>query len=817
VFKAEEPDFMKTLLLSILSGLVVALSAESGDAAEKFRQDLQPFLKQNCYDCHANGAEEGGLDLGQLGNDLSDPATFAKWERLYDRVRTAEMPPEDALQPSDSERTEFLDLLKQPLVAAHTKTKGTVLRRLNRREYQNTMNDLFGTHLDLESMLPEDGRSHEFDNVGESLGISLVHLQKYMEAAEQVLDAAIADTVEPPEMKHIEASYKNTREGENFIGKKWKLLPDGAVVRFSGGGYPSGMLRGSAPRERGFYRVKVTGYAYQSEKPITFSVGGTSFARGSEKPTYGFFSFPPDKPTTIEFEAWIEPRYMIQIEPYGIANPNRYRKDQDINDYEGPGLAILQVTLDGPLVGEFPSKGHHLIFDGITREEIPPRNPRDRQRRGYRAKFEIKSDNETLAATQSLLRVAEKAFRRPVTVSDIEPYVQLFRSERKTGASFEDSLRTAVIGIFCSPNFLYLQETPGKLDDFQLASRLSYFLTRTTPDEELLALAAEGKLTSDPQVLRAQTERLLNDPRHERFITDFTDNWLDLREMDFTVPDGRLFPEFDQYLRYSMPLETREFLKELIRSDLPVTNIVKSDFAMLNSRLAELYDLPEVEGSQLQKVSLPKDSLRGGLLSQAAIMKVTANGTNTSPVTRGAWVLERILGETPPPPPPGVPGVEPDIRGASTLREILDKHRSLDSCKVCHQKIDPPGFALECFNPIGGFRERYRSIGEGEKVEKVILGRNVRYRLGPEVDASGELPDGREFAGFREFRDYLAADKELLAKTFSEKLLTFATGRELGFSDRAEIERIVEDLAKSNYGVQELIHVVVASKIFQSK
>ena len=371
--------------------------------------------------------------------------------------------------------------------------------------------------------------------------------------------------------------------------------------------------------------------------------------------------------------------------------------------------------------------------------------------------------------------------------------------------------------IFCSPHFLYLQETPGKLDDYQLASRLSYFLTRTAPDAELLSLAAAGKLSSDSKVLRAQTERLLNDPRHERFITDFTANWLDLREMDFTVPDGQLFPEFDQYLRFSMPLETQEFVTELIRSNLPVRNLVKSDFAMLNSRLAELYDLPEVRGSRLQKVPLPDNSVRGGLLSQAAILKVTANGTNSSPVTRGAWVMERILGETPPPPPAGVPGVEPDIRGASTLRELLDKHRNSSNCKACHQKIDPPGFALECFNPIGGFRDRYRSIGEGERIEKVVLGRQVRYRLGPEVDATGELPDGRSFSGFREFRNYLAADEELLAKTLAEKLLMFATGRELGFSDREEIQRIASGSEESNYGVRELIHLVIASEIFQSK
>jgi len=807
----------QSLIVLALALFYASTASITSLSAQTVRRGIEPFLTQYCTDCHTDGAEEGGFNLGKLGDDLSDEATFAKWERLFDRVQTGEMPPKDADQPTKTDRDQFLRSLSPALTVAHEQTKGTVLRRLNRREYQNTMNDLFGTNLDLELMLPEDGRSGEFDNVGDSLGLSLVHLQKYMDGATEVLATAISKTTEKPETKTIVASYKGEREGNQFIGTRWKELPDGAVVRFDSGGYPSGMMRGSGVRDRGRYRVKVSGYAYQSDTPMTFSVGGTSFARGSEKPIYGFFSFPPDKLTAIEFETWIEGNYMIQIEPYRIANPNRYKDGQNINDYKGPGLAILNVEIEGPLLGEFPSRGHRLIFEGINREEILPGNPNDRKKSWYQPKFEIKTDNEEADIRKSLLRVAEKAFRRPVTQQDITPYFDLYRAEREYGSTIEDSLKTAVIAIFCSPNFLYLQETPGQLNDFQLASRLSYFLTRTTPDQELLQLAAAGKLTTDPKTLRAQTERLLKDERHQRFIEDFSDNWLDLREMDFTAPDSQLFPEYDEYLRYSMPLETKEYLRELIRSDLSVTNLVKSDFAMLNSRLAELYELPAVNGSQLQKVSLPSDSVRGGFLTQAAILKVTANGTNSSPVTRGAWVMERVFGQIPPPPPPGIPGVEPDIRGASTLRELLDKHRDSVSCKACHEKIDPPGFALESFNPIGGYRDRYRSLGEGEKVNLQIVGRNVRYRLGPEVDASGHFPDGYEFADFNEFRNHLAQNKPLLAKTWAEKLLTFATGRELGFSDRPMIDEIVNEAAKSDYGIRQMIHLAVASEIFQSK
>ena len=266
-----------------------------------------------------------------------------------------------------------------------------------------------------------------------------------------------------------------------------------------------------------------------------------------------------------------------------------------------------------------------------------------------------------------------------------------------------------------------------------------------------------------------------------------------------------------------MPQETIAFLGEMIESNLPIRDLVASDFAMLNNRLAQHYGLPKVDGVELRKVKLPVDSVRGGLLSQASILKVTANGTNTSPVTRGAWVMERILGKPPQPPPPGVPGVEPDIRGATTLREILEKHRDLESCRACHAKIDPPGFALECFNPIGGLRTRYRSLGSGDPVDRMVDGRRVRYRLGQPVDASGAFSDGRTFADFQEFRQHLAENPRMLAKTFLTKLLTFATGREMGFSDRPEINRILTVAAQDDYRVRDLIHLAVASQIFRNK
>jgi len=797
----------------ILSLLV--LSHSSFAHAQEFKSTLNKFFVSYCNDCHADGADEGGLSLDKLGADLSNPAIFAKWERIYDRVRDGEMPPEDETQPSKAHRSDFARNLGDPLTKAHATEKGTVLRRLNRREYQNTLNDLFGTSLELEGMLPEDARSHEFDNVGKALGISMTHLQRYIEAAGMVFDAAVAKSPDAPKPGLIECHYRES-EVARVLGKTVIRLDDGALVRFSPAGMSGGLLREGGTRSAGKYRVRITGYAYRSDKPVVVNVSGMSYQTGSDKPLFGFFAFPPGKPTTIEVVTWIDQRYMLTVNPYGISDPDHYKRT-DVNTYQGPGFALLSATMEGPLLDEFPSRGHRLVFDGIQRVEIEPRNPSDKQKSWYKPKFTIESKDESGDAKSSLQRVALYAFRRPVTKDEVLPYLELFNAERAKGESFEAALRTAIVAILSSPSFLYLNEPSGPLDDFALANRLAYFLTRTTPDRTLLSLAYEKQLTGNSDVLQQQAERLMGDPKFDRFLTDFSDAWLNLREIDFTVPDSQLFPEYDAFLNDSIRKETEAFLKELIVSNLPVHNVVKSDFAMLNSRLAEHYGIDSVDGVEIRKVSLPPDSVRGGFLSQASILKVTSNGTNTSPVVRGVWVMERIFGETPPPPPPGIPGVEPDVRGTSTLRELLDKHRDSPNCQSCHQKIDPPGFALEQFNPIGGFRSNFRSIGEGQVVATTVRGQAVRYRLGPSVEPSGKLAAGQSFADFRGLRDILAQDEDRLATAMATKLLTFATGREMGFSDRPELARIVKQSAQRQYRVQDLIHQVIASPIFQEK
>jgi hypothetical protein len=363
-----------------------------------------------------------------------------------------------------------------------------------------------------------------------------------------------------------------------------------------------------------------------------------------------------------------------------------------------------------------------------------------------------------------------------------------------------------------SPDFLCRIEQPGKLTGFALASRLSYFLWNSTPDEQLLDLARQGKLT-DSTVLREQTERMLNDPKSQRFVQDFTDQWLGLWGIDNTTPDRDLYPEFDEPLKYSSLLETRATFREMLDTNRSVRDFVAPDWAIVNSRLALLYGIPGVEGFAMRRVSLPQDSPYGGLWTQAAVMKVTANGTLTSPVKRGVWVAERLLGISVPPPPPNIEPVDPDTRGAKTLREQLDLHRGKGSCAACHANFDPYGFALESFDVTGAFRTRYRIADPDAGKRKGA----PRWKEGLAVDASGVTPDGQTFANVTQLRQMLAKNPEALARGVTRHLLTYATGEPATSLDQGTIEGIVKRSSSDGHGLRTLVHGVIQSDLFRSK
>ena len=773
---------------------------------------IQPFLDQHCIDCHDSDVKKGGLDLSALTTSPTTPATLKKWVRIFDRVAAHEMPPPKKPQPSPSELQAFATALSTDLTTQYNTPKGTVLRRLNRREYQNTINDLLGINVNLIDALPEDGRAQGFDNIGSALSISGIQMLRYMETAELALNAALSSDQRP-----VPTTQRATLESERNkepIGKHWLKQSDGSIVVFNDGGFPSTVIPNLRAPTAGTYKLRITGYGYQIAEPVTFAIITGSFNfRNADNLTHSFHQLPIGTPGTVEVTLHLNQGNGIWISPQGLNGPDGHSPIKDGPDkYPGEGMAIKEVTLEGPIITTWPPQGQALLIGNAKLREIPPAKPSDRRKASFKPTITAATPNPASDSQTQLTAFITAAFRRPATPADIAPYQNLFNAEFASSKDFLIAMRTAAIAVLCSPEFLFLQEPAGPLNNLQLASRLSYFLTRSAPDAELLRADL-----AQPNVLKTQTERLLQSPTLTRFITDFTDGWLNLREIDFTTPDKQLYPEYDELLLDSMLRETRSFITELITQNLSTSHLIDSPFAMLNARLAQHYGIPGVTGLNIQKVTLPPNSKRGGILTHASVLKVSANGTNTSPVVRGVFVLDRLLGTEPPPPPPGIPGVEPDIRGASTLRELLDKHRDSETCNSCHRIIDPPGFALENYDVIGGWRDRFRSIGEGEQVKLTVQGRKVRYRLGPPVDSTGELPSGATFNNLADLQKILLADQDRIARCLTEKLLTFATGREMTFADRPEIEHLVAESKTRQHSLRDLIHAIIQSSIFRTK
>lgn len=718
--------------------------------------------------------------------------------------------------------------------ASRTVPDRVVLRRLNRVEYENTIRDLLGIDVDLKDLLPLDSAANGFDNVGEALHISSFLMEKYLEAADKALNVAIANLPQPPLVKK-QYSLKDERlvktTSENVF-----LSRDDSLVMFSSSAWNAITVGQFYPPDRGTYRIRISAYGHQSHgKPVTFRVDAGPMLMGTKNHLVGYFDASADEPTVIEFLDHFEARNHIRISPYGLANAQTVTK-VGADKYEGPGLGVEWVEVEGPLHDAWPPESHRRIFGELKQVPVPIGN--------FSKRVEVASDEPLADADRILRNFTRRAFRRPVTDADVQPFLALVEAKLAEKRSFEQAVRVGLAAVLVSPEFLFLREPPGKLDDFALASRLSYFLWSTMPDEELLQRAEQanpkrqrGQNAEPPSLalrvnlsesLHDQVERLLNHPKAEQFTKNFVGQWLGLRDIDFTEPSHILYPEFDDLLKVSMVRETELFFAEVLKHNLPLTNFVASDFTMLNGRLAKHYGIPfdtstrssdETNGGQgyaaFRKVPLPPESHRGGVLTMASVMKVTANGTLTSPVARGAWVLDRILGQPPEPPPENVAALEPDIRGATTIREQLAKHRQIESCASCHVDIDPLGFALENFDVIGGWRDHYRTTGNGESV--TVDGRRMPYHKGKKVDPADKLADGREFNNVDEFKQLLITDKDQLARALTTKLLIYATGAAPTSADRPYIDAIVAKVREKNYGFRSLIHAIVASELFQRK
>jgi hypothetical protein len=603
----------------------------------------------------------------------------------------------------------------------------------------------------------------------------------------------------------------------------------------------------------GLYRIKASfwsmtwdkGEILPSRRVETARLSIVQFqenGRGGGHPSsvLGYFDAPSLEPMVHEREVWLNAKESLgfnaaSLAPVRLYRVGNYGRVNRTMGFTGPAVVTDYLEVDGPIYEKWPPASHALLFGALPVLEFIPKDQKgirppvrkavkqeviqtENRPEPVRGIWTVQSDHPREDAIALLSAFLPRAFRRPVSAEICGEYAALAMQRLEKGDCFELAMRYAYRASLCSPDFLYHTEPAGELDAFAVANRLSYLLWNSCPDSALAACAADGR-TLSPAELRAQAERMISDPKFTRFIDDFLGQWLKLRSLAANDPDKKLYPEFNPYLQDSMLEESRAYFRELIEKNLDIRYLVESDFVMVNERLATHYGIPGVSGSQIRRVALPPDSPRGGFLTQAAVLKVTANGTTTSPVPRGAFVMARLLGRPPEPPPPNVPAVEPDVRGATTIRELLEKHRSDPSCAGCHASLDPPGFALESFDVIGGYRERYRTLEEGEPPERGSIDPFIAlaFKIGPSVDASGRMRDGTPFAGIREFKTLLASERRVLLANLARQFAVYATGRDLAFAERPALHEIVERTLEKGGGVRTLLLEVIQSRLFLTR
>jgi len=765
-------------------------------------------------------------------------------------------------------------------VARQKREGRSPVRRLNRVEFETTLRDLLGVPgLRVMNELPADGKSHGFDRAADALEFSFVHMDTYLAAVDLALDLATPDLVERPAVfKYRYSPWHNTRMGGKecdlmihvmiqhrtcigLIGMErdptlkavdgYKLLDDEpkstalGFFRHMDGDSNYGLA--ASPMLSGFHKLRVSGYSFGWDKTKVVPTqrhGALWWGRRSTMQHYGTVDLPPNQAAVREVTTWVERggyrgggQDTISFNPASCEKIRDFGSDKATGlGTHGPpmdaqGVAIEWLELEGPIHDQWPPASQRALFGDLAVQEWtrasgvpkpvqqtwPPGGPNAVQDiyGDKRPVVHVVSADPAADARRLLTAFLRRAFRRPVQANDLARYGTIVASRMQAGDHFQDAMKAAYRAALVAPDALLLRGS----GPHALAARLSYFLSGGPPDAALGKLADSGELMQ-PAVLRSQTERLLNDAKIARFIDNFTGQWLRVREIENNPPDKQLYPEFMPWHQDSMRNETNAYFAELLKDNLGIAYFVQSDFAMLNEPLADWYGVPGVRGFDLRRVALPKDSPRaGGFLAQGAVLKVTANGTSTSPVIRGAFVMERILGIVPAPPPGDVGSVEPDTRGTTTIRAQLDKHRTNASCASCHVKMDPYGFALESFDVTGQWRDRYRIRGNGMKsgtpVRPFVHGNGIDYRVtGPAVDCTGQLPDGRPFKDVRDLRGMLAADPYRLARAFLGHLITYATGAPVSIAERAEVDRILTKTRATRHGVRSLVIELVQSPLF---
>jgi hypothetical protein len=797
----------RALIWSAFSALVVTTAVSYATGDEKSASTLRArrpkatmaagpraIVDRYCVNCHnevdlAGDVDFDGLDINNVGKD---PAT---WEKAVRKLRVRAMPPhrDDIIRPDEREYTALLTYLETSLNAHAAKHpdpgRPETFHRLNRTEYQNAVRDLLALDVDAASMLPGDNASHGFDNVnvGE---LSPTLLDQYISTARKVSRLAVGTPVRTPGAQSVvlpldltqndqvdEALPLGTRGGVSF---RYVFPQDGEYE------FQIRLTRDRDDRIEGLaephqIELMVDGARLQLFELPALTTAQTQSAAYADKEG--------------DADGRLRGRFPIVAGPHTVAvaflkKPSvlsEAARQPFFADYNGRTMvAVFSVSVAGPYnargAGDTPSR--RSIFS------CAPRAAQD----------------EAACARTIVSTLARKGYRRPVTTAEVDELLGFYKDARAEGGGFENGIEMALRALLVSPQFLFRIErdpagipanTPYRLSDVEIASRLSFFLWSSIPDEPLLDVAARGTL-QQPRVLERQVRRMLADPRSDALVTSFAAQWLHLRNLSASHPDPRLFPDFDDNLRQAFRRESELFFDSIKRDDRSVLDLLRADYTFVNERLAKHYRLPHVYGNHFRRVTLPKDSPRRGLLGHASILTVTSYGDRTSPVQRGKWILENLMGLTPPPPPPDVPALKERVTGDKvlTMRQRIAQHRENPACAGCHNLMDPIGLATENFDAMG----QWRTLEDGMP-----------------VDASGGLPDGASFTGIEGLRDGLLRRPELFAGTLTEKLLTYAVGRGLEPADAPAVRAIVRASSTGDYRFSSLILGVVNSAPFQMR
>ena len=814
------------VLNRILSSVFLTLTACIAFAGSVHGDEpFEGFLKKHCVACHGPEKMKGDVRIDQLSRDFKRGADTHHWAELIEQVNSGAMPPKKEPRPTQAEISAFvtnLDArLKEGRAVRMAARPAVTHYRLSRKEYQNTVYDLLGVRYDpaKPGELNEDTLWHGFERIGSQLSLSPSHVDRYYRAAGLVLDRAFPVT--PGEARKVRKTAAELRYGG---GKQQQAALDRFGIKrplryllFPGNvqnALSSNWFGNTGPEQSGLYkmRIQASGIRPPGGQMAHLSIG----KRTGEETVDALIEFdiqaPEDKPQVYEFEVFLEMPATLDFCVVATDVVDRRAGAAFRNALSSQGGYIFTHSSESLLLNPnapqmFDGKGNG-IFSTVLLDWIEWEGPLVSEAEKARRKGLLPPDDATAEiVAEHLQRFAEGAWRRPVKKEELEQYLNSYRTERKAGEKTADAYRVALQGVLTSRHFIYLVEgdtvARERLSDTELASRLSYFLWSSMPDNGLLAAGKSGTLKAEG--LKKEVDRMMADSKANRFVEDFTRQWLQLHRVGMFPPDKKLYPNYDAWLEESMRAEPVEFFREMFAKNISIDGFIHAEWTVANARLCDFYGLPEPKSSGFQRVSLKPEDHRGGLLTMGAVLGLTSDGTRHRPVHRGVWVSEAIFGKTPPPPPANVSAIEPSPPESpkATLRQKIEAHRNNANCAACHAKIDPLGLAWD----------NYDAIGQWRTLEKVAQGRGAD----PMIDPSGVMPDGRTFKDANEFKRLLLEDHEKVALAFIEHLCTYALRRVLTVDDQEDLKAIEAEAKKNQFRVKDIVRAVALSDLIRKR